>query len=39
MHPAISYDLVKAQAANLRQQAQRDALARAVRHRASRAPC
>jgi len=36
MHPAISYDPGKAQAADLRQQAQRDALARAVRHRAGR---
>ncbi len=30
MHPAISYELAKARIADLRHQAQRDALARAV---------
>jgi hypothetical protein len=32
MHPAISYELATARAADLRRQAQRDALARAAAH-------
>jgi hypothetical protein len=32
MHPTISYHLATARAAELRSQAQRDALARAARH-------
>jgi hypothetical protein len=32
MHPAISYHLATARAAELRSQARRDALARAARH-------
>ena len=36
MYPAIGYDVASARLTDLRQQAQRDALARAARHRADR---
>ncbi len=38
MHPTIGYDLPSAQITEVRQQACRDALARAARHRAEPAP-
>ena len=38
MHPAISYELAKARIADLRHQAQRDALGRAVTHLSWSAP-
>jgi hypothetical protein len=38
MHPPISYELAKARIADLRRQARRDALGRAVRHSSWNAP-
>jgi hypothetical protein len=38
MHPAISYELAQARIADLRRQAQRESLARAVAHVPSSAP-
>jgi hypothetical protein len=38
MHPAMAYELANARITNLRQQAQRDALARTAPHRAELAP-